>query len=1238
MRKLGQCKMKFFWRLKRDFKRLFHCIHLQLFPNDLTNLGFQRFLVFLKKAKYDRLSTFLSIAIIDGLCDRRVTLFFHDGQITIVDLLGLISTFTLTQSSCIHLQQFPNSQKKLGISKVSGFPEKGKIRQVIDRANMTRAKTLSQIARLCPLCSDEEAIYDIVSEDQYAEIVNDRLKDEFIVGDIKGSGYADTGREIFDEEQADWSEEYGPRDGKKKKKSHVKAPGSGNIAHLLSKNKGNPQKEIKSLGTDSLLDELLTGLDKPNISAAHTIKPSFRPAPSSVQSSSSIRPSKQQPIRPAPTKILQKKVAPKQVKTEVVDMMDDLPDIPFQSSTPAAEEPKFVPPPAEDSMDAALDDFDDVTIQNISIEAPKVKVEPKEEEPKPKLEPVFSTFSNSTFVDQPDAKTTTDSAATFDKTNCPKVTVDGVEMLSMYYLDIYENPFHNPGTVYLVGKVEVSPGKFTSATVAVQKVPRNVFVLPRDTHRDTGEEVKMVDVYNEFDNEIAPRFKIEKFQSKPSTKKFAWSCKGVDVPFESEYLEVRYAADLKPLPHDLEGKTFSRVFGANQSALESFILQKKLKGPSWINVKNAVKPRHHSTWSTFELSVESVNDVIIDAEEKPPPPLTVISLSLKTMLNPKTHANEIVSIAGLVQSKFHVDKTSPKPVYEHHFAAISPTNNLVYPYDFEKVAKESGTNIEVFKNERSMLGWFVAKFQRIDPDIIVGYDSIFDIDVLLHRLVAVKIPHWSRVSRFKRSSLPKSFGVLGLVGAGAMAGRLVADTKISCKELIRLRKYDITEFAKIILRENREEFTPEHAACMFDTSQKLLYSIHHTLNDANFNLRVMFELMAIPLSHQITKLCGNVWQRTMLGGRAERNEYLLLHAFTREGFIVPEKRTAKMKAAEQEGAENKKKDTYSGGLVLEPKKGYYDTFILLLDFNSLYPSIIQEYNICFTTVDTSTTDSEGFADIPSSDVKMGILPVEIKKLVERRKDVKGLLKNVQPGTDKYQQYDIRQKALKLTANSMYGCLGFSNSRFYAKALAALVTSKGREALLSAKNLVEGSLRLEVIYGDTDSIMINTHSTDIPEVMEMGKRVKMEVNKMYRLLEIDIDGMYKSMLLLKKKKYAAISLHVNADGSGFREEKELKGLDIVRRDWCDLAKDAGNFVLDCILSTKKRDDVLEEIHGYLTGTGTIFVHLLFYLLTRSANPIYSLPDIGVKVKDGSVAVQNESGQNQNWTSLLEVWRW
>jgi DNA polymerase alpha subunit A len=68
-------------------------------------------------------------------------------------------------------------------------------------------------------------------------------------------------------------------------------------------------------------------------------------------------------------------------------------------------------------------------------------------------------------------------------------------------------------------------------------------------------------------------------------------------------------------------------------------------------------------------------------------------------------------------------------------------------------------------------------------------------------------------------------------------------------------------------------------------------------------------------------------------------------------------------------------------------------------------------------------------------------------------------------------------------------------------------------------------------------------------------VKSEVNKLYRLLEIDIDGVFRSMLLLKKKKYAALSVSKIPDGS-LRTTQEVKGLDIVRRDWCDLAKQAG----------------------------------------------------------------------------------
>jgi DNA polymerase alpha subunit A len=189
--------------------------------------------------------------------------------------------------------------------------------------------------------------------------------------------------------------------------------------------------------------------------------------------------------------------------------------------------------------------------------------------------------------------------------------------------------------------------------------------------------------------------------------------------------------------------------------------------------------------------------------------------------------------------------------------------------------------------------------------------------------------------------------------------------------------------------------------------------------------------------------------------------------------------------------------------------------------------------------------------------------------------VKGILKQERDPA-KRQTLDIRQKALKLTANSLYGCLGFGNSRFFAKPIAALVTAMGRETLQRTVDLAQTQLNLEVIYGDTDSIMINTNSTDLAVVKDLGNQVKREVNKLYKTLELEMDGIFKSMLLLKKKKYAA--LVVEEDGSGnVTYSKETKGLDLVRRDWCRLSKSLGQFVLDHILSGESRESVVTKIH-------------------------------------------------------------
>merc|ERR1711884_789726 len=101
---------------------------------------------------------------------------------------------------------------------------------------------------------------------------------------------------------------------------------------------------------------------------------------------------------------------------------------------------------------------------------------------------------------------------------------------------------------------------------------------------------------------------------------------------------------------------------------------------------------------------------------------------------------------------------------------------------------------------------------------------------------------------------------------------------------------------------------------------------------------------------------------------------------------------------------------------------------------------------------------------------------------------------------------------------------------------------------------------------------------------MGKKLKDEVNQLYKCLEIEIDGVFKSLLLLKKEKYAAL----NVTNWGTKDEqvvKEVKGLDMVRRDWCQLSKSVGNKVLEEILSGKEREQIVLELNNYLCSVGS-----------------------------------------------------
>ncbi|KAJ9270292.1 hypothetical protein DTO212C5_3535 [Paecilomyces variotii] len=788
-------------------------------------------------------------------------------------------------------------------------------------------------------------------------------------------------------------------------------------------------------------------------------------------------------------------------------------------------------------------------------------------------------------------------ARTFGKVRSEDV-VEEDGSVRMFWLDYTEVN----GSLCLFGKVKNKrTGQYVSSFVKVDNILRKLFFLPREYRqkngKDTDEEVDMEDVYQEVDQTMS-RLKVGMHKIKPCTRKYAFELPG--IPKEADYLKLLYPYDKPALPMDFKGETFSHVFGTNTALFEQFVLWKNIMGPCWLKLEGVdFSAVNNASWCKFEclVSKPALINPLPDSESMETPGLTLMSLAFRTQLNVKENKQEIIVASARVYENVSLsDTTPPEKLPCKTFTVMRPAGSA-YPLGFEAETRKQRGTYMLEKSEQFLLSKFLALFERMDPDVLMGHQlQEVDLSILLNRLREKKTPGWHRIGRLKRGDWPKNFNRGGgfFAERHLIAGRLMCDlaNDMGKSLMMKCQSWSLTEMCQLYLGEGdvRRDLDSDAALKTWATTKEgLMNFLSHCEADTYFISALVLRLQMLSLTKVLTNLAGNSWARTLSGTRAERNEYILLHEFHRNKYICPDKYSnrqqqkneEKLLDGEDDTVDKKKKDKYKGGLVFEPEKGLYDKFILVMDFNSLYPSIIQEFNICFTTVDRTETaqneNEEKVPEVPSSDQPQGILPRLIATLVNRRREVKKLMKDKRATAEELALWDTKQLALKLTANSMYGCLGYTQSRFYARPLAMLTTFKGREILRSTKDLAE-SKQLRVIYGDTDSVMINTNMDNVSDALKVGEDFKKSVNERYRLLEIDIDNIFRRLLLHAKKKYAAINM-TEVDGK-YVDKLEVKGLDMKRREYCALSKEVSSRLLNEVLSGEDQEIVLNKVHDYL----------------------------------------------------------
>ncbi len=439
------------------------------------------------------------------------------------------------------------------------------------------------------------------------------------------------------------------------------------------------------------------------------------------------------------------------------------------------------------------------------------------------------------------------------------------------------------------------------------------------------------------------------------------------------------------------------------------------------------------------------------------------------------------------------------------------------------------------KPEAEILTEFVAKVREFDPDVITGYNiGGYDLPLLVERAQALGLPP---LALGRDGSPPSDAGER----LWRVHGRAVADAWWSARTELRPKQESLQFVSRLLLGEGKLDVDRRNIEAEWAKDPQRV--MEYCEQDAALAARILLKLRSVDRAADLATVAQLPLEEGFNGRTSMFVDSLLIPRADRRKIGVPPNRFGR------------RETPIEGGYVHTIRPGIY-RWVVVLDFKSMYPTIIISKNICFTTrsPDGATRSPTG-ARFVTADVRKGLIPELLERLLQERDALRRQAREAtDPETARY--YDGLQLAVKVLMNSFYGVLASSFYRFTDKEIGAAITAFGRAAITDIIGALERE-RIEVVYSDTDSVFVRSPVEDLEGARKFGQELAARFTSAG--VTFEFQSVYASLFSHgAKKRYVGRTAWP-------KDELVIRGYETQRTDTFDYQSEALREIFERVLS-------------------------------------------------------------------------